>query len=132
MKTTDHPENQISVYYHPESEIGKKILALVQKEPNTASFLELTTTPLTPTQIIDVSKKLGTDPTELIDSTATEQNLEDLNYTDVATVLKKNPEYLKYPIAIRGEQVELIKTSTDILKLTEIVKNKYDNTISYQ
>jgi arsenate reductase-like glutaredoxin family protein len=131
MKLYNHPENQISLYIDSENPIGKKIKALAENEPNTSAFVKSYHDSLSATQIAEICERMELDPTELIDNRVIDEDSQKMNHEDIAWILKKQPSSLKHPIAIRGERIEFIKTSTDILKLTKTLKNKYDNTTRY-
>lgn len=131
MNLFNHPENQISLYINADNPLGKKVLALAENEPNTATFIKTYTEGLSGTQLAEISERLGLEPIELIDSRVVDEDSQEMDNNDIVWILKKQPSSLKHPIAMRGNQIMLIKNSTDILKLMKNFKNKYDNTTRY-
>ena len=132
MRIHKHPENQISLYIDEGNPLGKKVKALAKNEPNASAFIKTYHESLSATQLMEISDRLNLDPAELIDNRVIDEDSQKMDHNDIAWILKKQPSSLKHPIAIRGDQVELIRTSTDILKLMKTFKNKYDNTTRHR
>ena len=114
-------ERQITIYCNRNTEKAKKTLAYAQAQGVPVLAIDVTKTPLTGTQIAELAEMLGFAIHELIEpqSPGFSQELPgyDLSEEDWITMIRKNPEILKQPIAIRGHKAILVKSPSDIIRI---------------
>jgi len=112
---------EILIYYNPESSSDRKTVAHAQAlvpHVRTFSFAQAPSTELSWQQIL---KALGVHPKELLNKAHPyyQQHIRGKDFDEECwiKILKKNPDLLKAPIAIRGNRAILCLNSTDIYKL---------------
>ena len=114
-------ERMITLFYSSQSERAKKTLAYAKAEGLPIEEIDLLKTPLTGTQIAELAGRLGLRVSELV-------NQENPAYRrlfgpqvfseeDWITVIRKNPEIMKQPIALRGDITILVETPSDIIRI---------------
>ncbi|OFZ54645.1 MAG: hypothetical protein A3D92_22650 [Bacteroidetes bacterium RIFCSPHIGHO2_02_FULL_44_7] len=112
---------QITLYCIEDSVKAKQTLAYAQVESVALLIIDISKTPLTGTQLAELAKRLGVEIEDLIDRDHELLNASieplDLSSDDWIKMIRKNPEILKQPIAIWGDQTLLVETPTDLLKL---------------
>lgn len=112
---------QITIYYNPESTIAEKTLAFARAEGLAILEIDILKTPLTGTQLAELSSRLNMEIKDLVDQEHDSYKLKfeahDFSTDDWIKMIRSNPEILKQPIALRGDDTVLVLTPTDILKL---------------
>lgn len=114
----NHPENQITLVLNPNTEKSKKIIAIAKSLKNTPVLIERTSDELTALQLLSLCKKMNIHPQELIHKDCVKNSAFKLDEQSAAEFIQNNPKALQYPIAVKGSNVVLITTPTDIFKLT--------------
>lgn len=114
-------ERQITLFYHSKSVRAKQTLAYAKAEGLPLFTVDIIKTPLTGTQIVELACRLGLKVSDLVnqDHPAYTKRFErhDLSAEDWIKMIRKNPEIMKQPIALRGNQTILVDTPTDIIKI---------------
>ncbi|MGM1056655.1 MAG: arsenate reductase family protein [Bacteroidota bacterium] len=112
---------QITIYYNPESVIAEKTLIFAKAEGFAILEIDILKTPLTGTQIAELSSRLNLEVKDLVNQEHDSYKLkfESHNFStdDWIKMIRNNPEIMRQPIALRGDTTVLVLTPTDILKL---------------
>lgn len=114
-------KRQITLYYNPESVIAEKTLAFARAEGVAILDIDIMKTPLTGTQLAELSSRLNMEIKDLVDqehdSYKSKFEVHDFSTEDWIKMIRSNPEIMKQPIALRGDNTVLVLTPTDILKV---------------
>ena len=109
------------LFYNPNSIIGKKVLSYAEADGLPIREVDILKTLFTGTQLEELADKLHISLHELVKKDHPDfkkhfgkPNLAD---EDWIKILRKNPQFIKEPIAIKGGKAVLVKTPSDILKL---------------
>lgn len=112
---------QITLFYNSDSSRAKQTLAYAKAEGLPILEVDILKTKLTGTQILELAEKLDMKVRDLVNqkhpSYKEKFKSHDLSEEDWIKMIKKNPEIMKQPIAIRGEITILVNTPTDIIKI---------------
>jgi len=118
MKTHDR---EILIYYNPDSRSHRLTVAYAKTVSNHVKAYAFGQTPSTETSWRSIIEALNLHPKELMNKAHPYYQLhirgrefEDENW---ATILRRNPQIIKAPIAIRGRKVILCITPTDVYRL---------------
>jgi len=114
-------ERQITIYFNSESIIAEKTLAFTKAEGMAILEIDILKTPLTGTQLAEISSRLNMEIKDLVDQEHDSYKLNfkehDFSADDWIKMIRSNPEIMKHPIALRGDNTVLVLTPTDILKV---------------
>ncbi len=114
-------KRMITLFYSSASERAKKTLAYARAEGLPIKEVDLLKTPLTGTQIAELADRLGLKINQLVNQQHPSYRKlfgpHSLSEADWITVIRKNPEILKQPIALRGDLTILVETPSDIIKI---------------
>jgi len=114
-------KRQITIYYNPESVIAEKTLAFASAEGIAILEIDVLKTPLTGTQLAELSSRLNMEIKDLVDQEHDSYKLKfevhDFSTDDWIKMIRCNPEIMRQPIALRGDNTVLVLTPTDILKV---------------
>lgn len=114
-------ERMITLFYDPESTGAKKTLAYAKAEGVAVQEVDITKTPLTGTQIAEIAEKLNLTIGEMVDVDHPRLKgpdaSDEFSEEDWITIIRKNPQVLRQPIAIRGKRGILVKTPSDIIRI---------------
>lgn len=115
-------KREILIYYNPESSSDRKTVAHAQTlAPHIKSFT-FAKSPSTGTSWQQIIKALNLHPKEILNKAHPyyQEHIRGRDFDDESwlNVLKNNPDMIKAPIAVRGNQAILCSTPTDIYKLT--------------
>ncbi len=114
-------ERQITLFYNSKSERAKQTLAYAQTEGLPIQKIDILKTPLTGTQIAELSDRLTIKVKDLVnqDHPAYTSKFQQHEFSseDWIKMIQHNPEIMKQPIAIRGDNTILVETPTDILRI---------------
>lgn len=110
---------KISLYYHRESTLGKKVLAYLSASGLKMLSIDLAATPVTETQWAEITKNIDISPAELLDRTnpkfkKLELDGSELSDNDWLRILKENPELIRYPIVIVADKYYVIRSPEDV------------------
>lgn len=112
---------QITLYYNAESSIAKQTLAFAKAEGFAIQPIDILKTPFTGTQIVELAKRLGLKVKDLVNQDhpdyAKKFEQHELSSEDWIKMIQNNPEIMKQPIALKGDQTILVETPTDIIKI---------------
>ncbi|MWW23315.1 arsenate reductase family protein [Algibacter lectus] len=110
---------KITIYYHSEHSIGKQTYAYVKSSEKKLHAVDISKTNVTGTQWAELASNLGKNISDLInkdhpdfieaygkDSAIMEQH-------DWLKILENEPQLLKYPIVIDGENYLQIKSAAE-------------------
>ena len=115
---------EILVYYNPESSSDRKTVAYARSVVPHVKTFSFAQAPSTGTSWQHILKALNLHPKELMNKAHPyyQANIRGRDFEDECwiKVIRKNPDLLKAPIAIRGSRAILCLTPTDIYKLTEM------------
>ncbi|WP_245726502.1 arsenate reductase family protein [Pricia antarctica] len=112
---------EVILFYNPNSNIAKKTLAYAKAEGFPIRDVDIFKTPFTGTQLEEIASSLQIPISELANQDHPDFKahfghpvlLDD----DWIKILRKNPQLIKEPIAMRGSKTILVKTPSDIIKL---------------
>lgn len=114
-------ERQITFFYNSNSSRAKKTLAYAKAEGLPILQIDMLNTPLTGTQIAELAGRLGLEVKDLVNQEhpAYTHKFEHHHFSveDWIKMIKKNPDIMKQPIALRGDKTILVETPTDIIKI---------------
>jgi len=112
---------EVILFYNPNSVIGKKGLVYAKAEGFPVRDVDILKTPFTRTQLEELTDLLDINIDELANQEHPNfkkhfghPNLFDDGWIKI---LRKNPQFIKEPIVIRGDITILIKTPSNIIKL---------------
>ena len=112
---------QVTLFYNPNSINAKKTLAYTKAEGFPIREVDILKTPFTGTQLEELADRLHTNIDGLVNKNHPDFKKQfgdpNLSDRDWIKILRKNPELLKEPIAIRGDITILVRTPSDIIKL---------------
>lgn len=112
---------QITLYYSSDSVRAKQALAYAKAEGLAIQAIDILKTPFTGTQIAELAKRLGIEVKDLINqehpSYSSKFEPHELSSDDWVIMIQHNPEIMKQPIALHGENTILVETPSDILKI---------------
>lgn len=118
MKT--HPR-EILLYYNSESSSDRKTLAHAESSGYKVRAYCYNNTPSTTTSWKTILTSLDKHPKDLMNKAHPyyQSNIrgKEFDMNDWVQILKKNPQIMKAPIAIKGQAAILCTTPTDIYKL---------------
>lgn len=116
-------KRQISIYYDGKSKLGKKSMAAAEAADADLKRIDLRKEKVSATEWAEIANLLDVKVVELINQTHPifrelygDQQV-NLDAKDAIKILKKHPETLVHPIAIRGKQAIHVRVSTDLRKL---------------
>ncbi len=114
-------DRMITIFYSSKSERAKKTLAYARAEGLPIEEIDILKTPITGTQIAELADRLDIQIAELVNqehpSYKRQFDKADFDEEDWIKMLKKHPEIMKQPIALRGAITILVETPTDIIKI---------------
>ncbi len=114
-------ERQITLFYNSNSVRAKQTLVYAQAEGIPIQKRDMLRAPLTGTQIAEIASRLDMKIEDLVNQEHPKYTAQfsphDFSDDDWIKMIRHNPEILKQPIAIRGEQTILVETPTDIIKI---------------
>lgn len=114
-------KRQITIYFNPESIIAEKTLDFANAQGLPILEIDIIKNPPTGTQLGELSDRLNLKIKELVDlehelcKSFSEKS--EFSSDDWIKMIRKNPEIMKQPIALRGDKTVIVKIPTDILKL---------------
>lgn len=114
-------ERMITLFYSSASSRAKQTLAYAKAEGLPIEEVDLLKTPLTGTQIAELAGRLGIEIHDLVNQQHPSYSKlfgpQEFSEEDWITVIRKNPEIMKQPIALRGDITILVETPSDIIKI---------------
>ncbi len=115
-----HP-NEILIYYNPESSAGRKTVAHARSHNKNVSVRSFDKGPSTGTIWKRIVDKLEMHPKEMMNKAHPyyQENIRgrEFTYEGWLKILAFNPDLIKAPIALRGDDAIMCHTPTDIYKL---------------
>lgn len=113
--------NEIRIYYNPILSKDKQVLAMARTISSHVHEVEINKTPCTPTMWKRLLGMLALRPKDLLNRSDPyyQSNIRGKDY-DVEgwlNILVHNPQLLKAPIVVRGNQAILCQRPYDVLKL---------------
>lgn len=117
-------ENELKLYYHPDSRIAEQCIAMAETIKAKKVLINLAEVKLTETQWGELSKLLDKQPIDLINTShsfikKTLSEYPDVEPNQVLKVLVNNPEVLRHPIAIKGSKVIEVTGINDLIQFQE-------------
>lgn len=122
-------EQEITLYVNENIPKDRKTVAAAMSNQLTTKSVDVSQEPLTATQILQLAEGLNIHAAKLIDTDSKlakglDLNIADLDNEDSATLIVKNPELLRTPIAVAGDDYQFIDTPTDILSFQDKLVDK--------
>ncbi len=121
MHKTTSSNDEIQLFYRPEDNKSKKVLAYAKSISNNINAVDIKRTKGTGTIWRNILSKLDKDPKDLLDKSKPyyQENIRgrDFEDRDWTYLLMNNPELVRSPIAVRGNKAMIIDNPTDIYKL---------------
>jgi len=118
-------ENQITLYYHSETSLGKQAHAYIESSEKNVLAVDISKNDLTGTQWAEIADNLGMNVNDLIDTDHPDfvasygKEKANLDQHDWLKVLKHSPQVLAAPVAIVGNKFLQIKNPSDFVKFIE-------------
>lgn len=118
-------KKQVTLFYSSENSLGKQIYAYVSSSEKSILGVDISKTTVTEKQWAEIAEGLGIKIEELVGTDHPDfkekygDDKIDLEANDWFKVLENNPQLLKYPIAINGENYLRLKTSASFKKYME-------------
>lgn len=115
------PNRQIILYYNSNSIRAKQTLVYAKAEGLPIHEIDMLKTKLTGGQIVELADRLKLEVKDLVNQehpAYTKQfERHDFSTDDWIKMIRKHPEIMKQPIALRGKNTILVETPTDIVKI---------------
>ncbi|MEN7551333.1 ArsC/Spx/MgsR family protein [Rapidithrix thailandica] len=115
-----HPY-KIKVYYNNNSDLGKKTIAYAKSISNYVTGINYCSDSFTTTIWRDLLNRMQLTPKELLDKANPkyQATLRGHEFDDEGwlNIMMKNPDLIKAPIVVYGDQVKLCLKPSDILKM---------------
>lgn len=112
---------QITVFFDPDSCRCGKVLALIRTRGFPIQEIDIIREPLSEEQIFEIAGLLEMEISELVnrDHPVFTKRFGDADFSDEdwAKMLHKNPEIMKNPIVIHGDEAFLISSPSEALKV---------------
>lgn len=117
-------KNEIKLFFHSQSSIGKQIRAYVMASERKILTVDISKTNVTGTEWTELAEGLGIPISELInkehpDFVQTYGENVNLEAEDWLKVLDKHPEVLTTPVAIIGDRYVQLYSPSDFIKYIE-------------
>ncbi len=120
MKTQ---QNEMLVYYNPESSVGKKTYAYAQTLVKHVKSYSMDKNPPTATIMKSILYQLKLEPKKLLNKADPyyQANIKGREFTMESwlNILINNPQLIKAPIVIWGNKAMLVENPTDIYSLLQ-------------
>ncbi|UOB16735.1 arsenate reductase family protein [Abyssalbus ytuae] len=122
MGTIATNNRQITLFYHPDTSLGKRMNAYVNSMDKDVLIVDVSKTKVTGTQWSELAEKLNIKIADLINQEHPDFTKNygkgpfDMEEHDWLKVLEMHPELLIHPIVINGEEYMQIKKPTDFTK----------------
>lgn len=113
-------EYEILLFYNPNSPSGAETLAYAKGEGYPLRDVDIIKNHFTGTQLEELAERLNVPIDGLINkehSDFVNYKNDDFSDDDWIKILRKNPQLIKEPIAIRGHQAMFVKTPSDLSRL---------------
>jgi arsenate reductase len=112
---------EIVLFYNPNSPSASKTLGYAKGEGLPVRDVDILKNPITGTQLEDLAGLLKVSIAGLVNREHPEYEemfgSAELSDEDWIKVLRKNPEFIKEPIAIRGKHAIFVKTPSDLSRM---------------
>lgn len=111
---------EITIIYHSEDQVGKKIIAYAQSESLPIHDVDLLRMKVTETQWAEIASRLGIEVKDLINREDPDflqkfKGVSDLDDNDWLKLLEHNPDILRAPIVMKGDKVVMMANAQDML-----------------
>ena len=113
-------ENEIVLFYNPNSPSGSKTLGYAKGEGFALRDVDIIKNQFTGTQLEELAERLRVTIDGLINKEhpdSEKYKTDDFSDNDWIKILRKNPNLIKEPIAIRGHRAIFVKTPSDLSRL---------------
>jgi arsenate reductase len=115
-------DNLINLYYHPNHLNSKKCIAVANANKAVVQAIDIEKTRISQTHWSEMAEMLNISVIDLLDL---EHDViiskfgrkPEIDEFSALKIIQNNPEVIKAPIALRGQQAVFAKNSRDILKL---------------
>jgi len=112
---------ELLIYYNPDSSDHRKTIAHAKGVTNHLKTYAFGQTPSTTTSWRQILKRLDVHPKDLMNKAHPyyQEHIRGREFDEDSwlNVLKRNPDLLKAPIAMRGNKAILCQSPTDVLRL---------------
>lgn len=125
MSVISKDKLKMTIYYHSEHSIGKQVYAYAHAADKKLLGVDVSKTNVTGTQWVELAKGLSVDVKDLIQTDHPNfiktygENKPDLETHDWLKILESEPQLLKHPIIINGENYRQIKSTAAFKKYIE-------------
>lgn len=114
-------ENEIVLYYNPDSSADRKTLAYAKSITPNVRSQAYNSTPATTTMLREIIERLDMHPKQMLNKAHPyyQQNIKGSEFDDEdwLNVLVRNPQLFRAPIAIKGKRAVFCVSPTDVYKL---------------
>jgi arsenate reductase-like glutaredoxin family protein len=125
MSVISKENHKITVYYHSGTSIGEQTHAYVQASQKKLLAIDIAKTNITGTQWAELAEGLGIKIADLVNQDLPAfrekygKDKIDLDGHDWMRVLEKEPQLLRYPVIINGQEYVQIESAADFKKYIE-------------
>lgn len=114
-------ENEIVLYYNPESSSDRKTLAYAKSITPNVRSQAYNSGPATTTMLRQIIERLDMHPKQMLNKAHPyyQQNIRGSEFDDEdwLNVLVRNPQLFRAPIAIKGKRAVFCESPTDVYRL---------------
>lgn len=120
-------KNKATLFYHPDTELGRRMNAYVSSSDMPALTIDLSQTKVTGTQWAEIASKLNKEIPDLIETQHPDfiknygEGPADMDEHDWLKVIENHPELIIHPILIKGDTYIQIEKLTDFTDNPEII-----------
>lgn len=121
MKEIATSDRQVTIFYNADSTRAKKTLAFAKTQKLPIREIDILSTPLTGTQLLEIADALNLNIEDMVNQEHPyfKTHFGHVNFStiDWLKMIEQNPRILKQPIAMLGDDIVLVETPTDVLRL---------------
>ena len=116
-------KNKATLFYHPGTELGRRMNAYISSGDMPAQTIDLSQTKVTGTQWAEIASKLNKEISDLIQTQHPDYGEDpvDMEDNDWLKVIENHPELIIHPILIKGDTYIQIEKLTDFTDNPEII-----------
>lgn len=120
-------KNKATLFYHPDTELGRRMNAYVSSGDMPAQTIDLSQTKVTGTQWAEIANKLNKEIPDLMETQHPDfiknygEGPFDMEDHDWLKVIENHPELIIHPILIKGDTYIQIEKLTDFTDNPEIM-----------
>lgn len=125
MGVISKDKRKLTLYYHSGTSIGEQTFAYANASEKKLHVIDISKNNVTGTQWVELAGELGKNISDLIGTEHPDfvkkygENTPNMEEHDWLKILEKEPQFLKYPIVIYGEEYLQIESASAFKKYIE-------------